>query len=55
MLISEFDIDYINQKSIKGQVLTDQLVEAPLSNTNALTFQFLDESIMTIIGTHIKD
>ena len=30
MLLSEFDIQYIDRKSIKGQAIDDHLVDAPL-------------------------
>ena len=30
MLLSEFDIEYVNQKAIKGQILVDHLIKAPL-------------------------
>jgi hypothetical protein len=30
MLLSEFDIEYVERKAIKGQVITDQLAKAPL-------------------------
>lgn len=30
MILSEFDIEYIYKKAIKGQIIADQLVEAPL-------------------------
>lgn len=30
MILSEFDIEYVNRKSIKGQIIEDQLVEEPV-------------------------
>lgn len=30
MILSEFDIEYIDRKSIKGKIIEDQLAEAPL-------------------------
>ena len=29
MFLTKFDVEVINQKSIKGQVIMDQLLEAP--------------------------
>ena len=43
MLLSEFDIEYINQKAIKGQVLANHLAEAPLLKNQPLNIEFLDE------------
>eukprot|EP01018_Ginkgo_biloba_P021034 Gb_41824 [translate_table: standard] len=48
MLLSEFDIEYINQKAIKGQVLADHLVEAPLSENQPLITRFPDESVLSL-------
>ena len=33
MVLSEFDIEYVDCKSIKGQVIVDQLADAPLSDS----------------------
>ena len=30
MILSEFDIHYVDRKAIKGQVIADQLADAPL-------------------------
>eukprot|EP01018_Ginkgo_biloba_P039290 Gb_22195 [translate_table: standard] len=48
MLLNEFDIEYVNQKAIKGQVLVDHLAEAPLSKNRPLSIGFLDESILSL-------
>lgn len=48
MLLSEFDIEYINQKSIKGQVLIDHLVKTPLSENQPLITGFPDESVLSL-------
>eukprot|EP01018_Ginkgo_biloba_P014826 Gb_24854 [translate_table: standard] len=48
MLLSKFDIEYVNQKAIKGQVLANHLAEAPLSENQPLIIGFPDESILLI-------
>eukprot|EP01018_Ginkgo_biloba_P033594 Gb_20371 [translate_table: standard] len=48
MLLSKFDIEYVNQKAIKGQVLADHLAEAPLLENQPLIIGFPDESILSL-------
>ncbi|KAH9300835.1 hypothetical protein KI387_012418, partial [Taxus chinensis] len=48
MLMTEFDLKFIPQKSIKGQVIADQLANAPLSDTQVPLAQFPDEYIQQI-------
>eukprot|EP01018_Ginkgo_biloba_P041009 Gb_05884 [translate_table: standard] len=48
MLLSEFDIEYVNQKAVKGQVLADHLAEAPLSENSPMSIGFPDESILSL-------
>lgn len=48
MLLIKFDIDYVDQKSIKGQVIEDQLVEAPLQGDNPLIVEFPNDAIMNV-------
>lgn len=48
MLLSEFFIEYVDQKEIKGQAIADQLVDAPLQGDHPLIIEFLDDAIMTI-------
>eukprot|EP01018_Ginkgo_biloba_P023210 Gb_34534 [translate_table: standard] len=48
MLLSEFDIEYVNQKVIKGLVLTDHLAKALLSKNQPLIIGFPDESILSL-------
>lgn len=33
MLLNEFEIEYVDQKAIKGQVIIDQLAITPLEDT----------------------
>ena len=48
LIISEFDIVYKDRKAIKGQVIADQLVEAPLQGDHPIVADFPDDAIMTI-------
>lgn len=36
MILIEFDIEYVEHKAIKGQVIADQLVDAPLEDNQPL-------------------
>ena len=42
MILSEFDIDYIDWKSIKVQAIVDQLVDAPQEISNPILADYLD-------------
>lgn len=48
MILSEFDIEYVDRKAIKGQVITDQLAEAPLQHDKPLHIEFPDADILTV-------
>lgn len=48
MLLSEFDIQYIDRKAIKGQDIADHLESAPLVVDHPLTMEFLDEHLYLI-------
>lgn len=48
MILSEFDIEYVDQKSIKGQVIADQLGDAPLQNNMPLHIEFPDADILIV-------
>ena len=48
MLLSEFDIQYIDRKAIKCQAITDHLVDEPLVVDHPLTMEFLDEHLYLI-------
>ncbi|XP_057854567.2 uncharacterized protein LOC131064446 [Cryptomeria japonica] len=55
MLLSEFDLKFISQKSIKGQVITDQLVDAPSSKSFPTLDLFPDEDVLIIDQDPIWD
>ena len=48
LILSEFDIVYKDHKAIKGQVIVDHLVEAPLQGNHPIVVDFPDYTIMTI-------
>lgn len=43
MLLSKFDIEYMDRKEIKGQVIADQLDDAPLVDEYPLVVEFPNE------------
>ncbi|XP_060210505.1 uncharacterized protein LOC132637433 [Lycium barbarum] len=52
MLLSEFDITYIAQKSIKGQALADLLAESQVDeDSEPLRIYFPDEAVLTKVRT----
>lgn len=44
MVLSEFDIMYVDRKTIKGKELDDQLAEAPLPDTRPIVVDFLEST-----------
>ena len=48
MILSEFDIQYVKHKAIKGQAIADQLANFSLEDTIAIQVEFSDASIMYI-------
>ncbi|XP_026459615.1 uncharacterized protein LOC113360310 [Papaver somniferum] len=46
MLVSEFDITYITQKSVKGRAISDHLASHPLLNNTELKIDFPYEWVM---------
>ena len=48
MLLSEFDIQYVDRKATKGQAIADHLADAPLVDAYPLVMEFLDEHICLI-------
>ncbi|KAH9316878.1 hypothetical protein KI387_018647, partial [Taxus chinensis] len=48
MLLANLDLEFVHQKSIKGQTIADQLVEAPLPGEQFTNFTFPDELIATL-------
>ncbi|XP_058775307.1 uncharacterized protein LOC131649565 [Vicia villosa] len=48
MLLSEYDIQYVTQKAIKGSVLAEHLAHQPLEEYQSMKFDFPDEDIMLV-------
>ena len=48
MLLTEFDIRYVTQKSIKGNVLADHLASLLVTDSRAIDDNFLDEEIAVV-------
>lgn len=48
MILTKHDIEYVEHKAIKGQVIADQLVEAPIYSENPLVSEFPNESIFNL-------
>src|SRR4051812_14667557 len=46
MLLSEYDIEYRAQKSIKGSVLAEYLAHQPIDDHQSIRMDFPDEDIM---------
>lgn len=44
----EFQLIFINQKSIKGQVIVDQLAEVPIKETTPLEITLHDEDVFKV-------
>ena len=45
MLLSQYDITFVTQKSMRGQAMADHLADFPLPKYQPLQTQFLDEDI----------
>ncbi|XP_058758624.1 uncharacterized protein LOC131631870 [Vicia villosa] len=48
MILTEYDIQYVTQKAIKGSVLSDYLAHHPVDDYQPMKFEFLDQDIMCI-------
>ena len=46
--MTEFDIQYVTQKSIKGSVLADHLAPLPVTNSRVINDDFPDEEIVGV-------
>lgn len=52
MLLRKFDIEYIDHKEIKGKIITNHLVNAPLVDAYPLLAEFFDEEVFTVAETN---
>jgi ribonuclease HI len=48
ILLTEFDITYVTQKSIKGRAIAEHLAQCPSEEAKAINFEFPDENILVI-------
>ncbi|WJZ92420.1 hypothetical protein VitviT2T_011413 [Vitis vinifera] len=48
VLLTEFDIHYVTQKSIRGSVIADHLVSLPVSDGRAINDDFPDEDVAIV-------
>ena len=48
MILTEYDIQYTTQKSIKGSVLADHLAHQAADEYQSVNFEFLNENIMLV-------
>ena len=46
MILSKFDIEYVEHKAIKGQAIVDQLVDFAIQDDAPIQVDFLDEYLM---------
>lgn len=53
MALTEYDIQHVTQKGVKGSVLSDYLSHQPLEDYQSMRFDFLDEDIMFIMDCNI--
>ena len=53
MALTEYDIQHVTQKAIKGSVLSDYLAQQPLEDYQSMRFEFPDEDIMLIRDCNI--
>ena len=48
VLLTEFDIHYVTQKSIRGSIVADHLASLPFSDDRAINNDFPDEEIAAV-------
>ena len=50
VLLTEFDIQYVSQKSIKGSIVANHLASLPTSKDRPVDDDFLDEEFIAMIS-----
>ena len=48
VLMTEFDIHYVTQKSMRGSIIADHLASLPVSDSRAIDDDFLDEDVAAV-------
>ena len=46
--LTEFEIQYVTQKSVKGSVVADHLASLPISDDRPIDDDFLDEQFVSV-------
>lgn len=54
MMLTEYDIQYVTHKAIKGSILSDYLAHHPMKGYQSMKFNFPDEDIMFIRDWNIS-
>ena len=54
-MLSEYDIVYVTQKSIKGSALAEYLAQQPINDYQSMQLEFPDEDIMTLFEDDQED
>ena len=49
MILSEFDIQYVECKEIKGQAIANQLAEFPIPDNAPMQIDFQDSLVLYVI------
>ena len=50
VLLTEFDIQYVSQKSVKESIVANHLASFPISDSRAIDDNFPNENIFIVIG-----
>ncbi|OMO57947.1 Integrase, catalytic core [Corchorus capsularis] len=53
VLLSEYDIEYVSQKAVKGSAIADFLADRARDEYEPVSFEFPDEDLMTI--SHVEE
>lgn len=48
MILSEFEIEYVYRKAIRGKIIVDQLAEAPIIDNHPMMIDFLNEFVFIV-------
>ena len=51
VLLIEFDIQHVTQKSVKGRIVVDHLASLPISNERSIDDDFPDEQFILMTST----
>ncbi|RVX00526.1 Transposon Ty3-I Gag-Pol polyprotein [Vitis vinifera] len=54
VLLTEFDIHYVTQKSVRGSVVADHLASLPVSDGRAIDDDFSDEDVAVVTSLSVR-